>query len=217
MEKEIRQFQIENLMIEKREDGKPGKISGYAAVFNKRSEDLGWFVEMIASGAFKNALKKSDARALVNHDSNLILGRQSAGTLRLKEDAKGLFMEVDLPDTQYARDLALSIERRDIQEQSFGFTVKTDQWQQNDNEPDLRTLIEIDEIYDVSPVTFPAYPDTSVAKRSLEAHANGEDSNSDESQEDLTDDNPPDSSEDTAKRNDKTAQLLKRAEALENK
>jgi len=172
--KEIRCWDLKGVSLRvKREKDSEGNekpiISGYAAVFNSMSEDLGGFREKIKPGAFKNALKKSDCRALFNHDSNFPLGRQSAGTLTLKEDDKGLYMEVDPPDTQYARDLMVSIERGDVVEQSFGFTIKTDEWQEDrDNGKTTRTLIEVDELFDVSPVVFPAYPDTTVAKRSLD-------------------------------------------------
>ena len=168
MEKTERRFLPLNLKIEKREDG-PTKIVGYAAVFNSLSENLGGFREKIKPGAFKNALKISDTRALFNHDRNFVLGRQSAGTLKLKEDKTGLHIEIDPPDTSFARDLMVSIGRGDITQQSFGFTVKKDEWKDLDGEEPLRTLTEIAELFDVSPVTFPAYPDTNVAVRSLEA------------------------------------------------
>ena len=179
MGKERRFVNVQELRIAKKDSG-PATLSGYAAVFNSLSEDLGGFREKIDPGAFKGALKKSDCRALFNHDSNFVLGRQAAGTLRLKEDKTGLFMEVDLPDTQFARDLQVSVERGDITQQSFGFTVKKDSWEEDrDRKEVTRTLNEIEELFDVSPVTFPAYPDTTVAKRSLDEFRtvanNGED------------------------------------------
>lgn len=172
MKKETRVFKFDKLTVEKRSDGLGPMISGYAAVFNKQSEDMG-FIEKIQPGAFKKALKISDARALFNHDSNYVLGRQSNGTLRVKEDKKGLWMEVDPPNTQTIRDLVLEpIKRGDIKEQSFGFTISKDSWENLDgerkDEPIIRTIIEISELFDVSPVTFPAYPDTTVALRSME-------------------------------------------------
>jgi len=168
MEKEERRFLPLKLKIEKRED-EPTKIVGYAAVFNSLSENLGGFREKIKPGAFRNALKISDTRALFNHDRNFVLGRQSAGTLKLKEDKTGLHIEIDPPDTSFARDLMVSIGRGDITQQSFGFTVKKDEWKDLDGDEPLRTLTEVGELFDVSPVTFPAYPDTNVAVRSLEA------------------------------------------------
>ena len=154
----------------KRVEGEPTKIEGYAAIFNSLSDDLGFFREKIQRGAFTNALKTSDARALFNHDPNFILGRQSAGTLELKEDKKGLWMSATPPDTQQARDLMVSIERGDITQQSFAFTVQEDSWKQPEanGDPEIRTIIEVKEIFDVSPVVYPAYPDTDVAIRSKE-------------------------------------------------
>jgi len=167
IKKELRILKTAELRVKRNGDELP-KIEGYAAVFNKDSEDMG-FIERIAPGAFKNSLKTSDVRALFNHDSNIILGRSTAGTLELKEDKKGLFMSVTPPDTQLVRDMVLSpIERGDITQQSFGFTVQSDDWDYRDNEPSIRTITEIKELFDVSPVTFPAYPDTAVALRSLD-------------------------------------------------
>jgi HK97 family phage prohead protease len=171
--KETRVFQVEKLHIEERSDGLGPKITGYAAVFNKKSEDLGGFREKIKPGAFKQAIGKSDVRGLFNHDSNFVLGRQSNGTLTLKEDKNGLWMEIEPPDTQIIRDLVIApIKRGDIREQSFGFIVEEDSWDGLDDEKSskeiTRTILKVAELFDVSPVTFPAYPDTSVALRSME-------------------------------------------------
>ena len=169
--KEVRCWDIKGLTLRvtRKEDGALPKIEGYAALFNSNSEDMG-FVERIKAGAFKNALKISDARALFNHDPNYILGRQSNGTLVLKEDKKGLFMSVQPPDTQLVRDMVLSpIERGDITQQSFGFTIESDEWEGLDSDTPVRTITKVKELFDVSPVTYPAYQDTSVALRSLEA------------------------------------------------
>jgi HK97 family phage prohead protease len=156
-----------NLRVKRNEDGS-ATVGGHAAVFDRWSENLGGFVEKIAPGAFKAALKGADVRALKNHDANLILGRTSAGTLRLKEDKEGLYMEYDSPDVSYARDLLVSIERGDITGQSFGFTVTGQAWEDEDKDLAKRTITEIGELYDVGPVTFPAYPDTDVAVRALD-------------------------------------------------
>lgn len=165
--KERRFLKVQELRVNA--DGDKMTLTGYAAVFNSLSEDLGGFREKIDPGAFKSALANSDCRALFNHDSNFVLGRQSSKTLRLKEDKTGLLMECDLPDTQFARDLMVSVNRGDITQQSFGFTVKVDEWEEDRSTgKTTRTLKEINELFDVSPVTFPAYPDTTVAKRSLD-------------------------------------------------
>lgn len=144
------------------------KIVGYAAVFNSWSEDLGGFTERIEPGAFGPALKNSDVRALFNHDKNYVLGRQSAGTLRMNEDDKGLHIEISPPNTQWARDLMESIKRQDVNQQSFSFRVKTDEWSEDKDKKATRSIKEFDKIRDVSIVTFPAYRETSVAVRSLE-------------------------------------------------
>jgi len=153
--------------VKKDDDGESTTIEGHAAVFGKLSDDLGGFREKIAPGAFKQSLKDgADVRALINHDSNLVLGRTKSGTLRLKEKDEGLHYEVDTPDTQAARDLVALLDRGDIDQSSFGFRTIKDSWEETDD-GDIRTLEEV-ELFDVSPVTFPAYPDTDVAVRSHE-------------------------------------------------
>lgn len=150
----------------RRVGGKPPKLVGYAAVFDSLSDDLGGFREKIAPGTFKKTIKRSDVRALWNHDPNYVLGRRKVKTLKLKEDEHGLRMEVEPPDTQWANDLMVSIERGDVDQMSFGFITILDEWE-NKGKKTTRTLREV-ELIDVSPVTFPAYPDTTVALRSLE-------------------------------------------------
>lgn len=152
-------------------DGKP-MIRGYAAVFNQLSEDLGGFREQLSTGAFADALAGSDVRALVNHDPNLVLGRNKAGTLTMREDAAGLYVEVSPPDTQAARDLITSMQRGDINQMSFAFTVaKEDQaWTREGTGPWLRTIKKVSRLYDVSVVTYPAYQQTTAAARALAEH-----------------------------------------------
>lgn len=150
--------------VEQREDGKK-LIRGHAAVFNSET-DLGWFRERIAPGAFSESIGKDDVRALFNHDENFILGRNTAGTLTMREDERGLYVEIDPPDTQVGRDLVTSIERGDISQMSFGFQTIKDSWETEENAAkDLRTLEKV-KLWDVSPVTFPAYQETDVAVRS---------------------------------------------------
>lgn len=148
-----------------REDDKPPRLTGYAAVFDSLSEDLGGFRERIAKGAFA-AVLGDDVRSLWNHDPNFLLGRTASGTLRLAEDEVGLAIENDMPDTAFARDLGVLIDRGDVREMSFAFTVGDDVWTAEGDEV-TRTITRIDRLYDVSPVTFPAYPDTSVAARAF--------------------------------------------------
>jgi HK97 family phage prohead protease len=153
------------LKCEKR-DGGPPKISGYAAVFNSDSEDLG-FIEEIKPGAFKDTIARSDVRALFNHEPSLIFGRQGVN-LRLKEDKTGLYMETDPVATSTYRMVSENIEAGLINQQSFAFTVPEggDKW---NDDYSRRTIYKIDQIFDVSPVTYPAYSDTSVALRSRDA------------------------------------------------
>ena len=118
-------------------------------------------------GAFEATLAEDDIRALINHRDEYVLGRNRAGTLRLAEDDEGLSVRIEPPETSYARDLVASIERGDISGMSIGFRTITDEWNMEDGEP-VRTLKAV-RLYDVSPVTFPAYPATDVALRALTA------------------------------------------------
>lgn len=160
---------------ELRADGDGRKVRGYAAVFGSESEGLGWFVEEIAPGAFDNVLG-DDVRALVNHDDNKILARTKSETLTIGVDRRGLFYEFEAPDTSYANDLLVSIRRGDISQSSFGFQVEEDKWEDMEMVKDgkkwfkaKRTILKVARLYDVSPVTYPAYPDTSVALRKFDA------------------------------------------------
>jgi HK97 family phage prohead protease len=189
IEKETRSYPIDLRVT--REAAKPPRIVGHAAVFDQLSEDLGGFREKVVKGAFRKTLREADVRALLNHDSNYVLGRNTAGTLRVKEDKEGLAVDIDPPDTTWARDLLVSMERGDINQMSFGFRVVKEEWDDTDKANVVRTLSEV-ELFDVSPVTYPAYPQTSVSvKRHLEqlqsepvgghsdeAHEPGEDSHS---------------------------------------
>jgi len=146
-------------------DEEGNTLTGYAARFNVWSEDLGFFREKIQAGAFKKSIEENDIRALFNHDPNLILGRTKNKTLELWEDDKGLGFNLNLPDTTYATDLKESIKRKDITQNSFGFQTLQDEWSADGKK---RTLIEA-KLFDISPVTFPAYKQTSVKLRFLDA------------------------------------------------
>lgn len=163
MEKmERRNFPVAEL----RADAEARKIIGHAAVFN-READMGFFREMIEPGAFVDSIKEDDVRALFNHDPSVVLGRNRAGTLKLSEDERGLAVEIDPPDTQTARDLMTVINRGDVNQMSFAFITLNEEWRRGE-EPPLRILKRV-QLFDVSAVTFPAYPQTDVALRSLEA------------------------------------------------
>lgn len=137
------------------------KISGYAAVFDE-TVDLGPFTESIAPGAFEESLeRKDDVRALFNHDANFPLGRLQAGTLELEEDDRGLHMEIEPPDTTYARDLVESIRRGDVSQASFGFFIDSEEIVRKEGEKTHFRITKAS-LFDVSPVTFPAYDGTEV-------------------------------------------------------
>ena len=147
--------------------GEPA-IEGYASVFDSWSEELGGnspFREKVVKGAFEETIQIDDIRALFNHDPNYVLGRNKAGTLTLEEDEKGLKVRIVPPDTTWAKDLLVSIKRGDITQMSFGFTVILDRWSYEDN-IDVRELLKV-KLFDVSPVTFPAYSQTECGIRSM--------------------------------------------------
>lgn len=164
---ERRVFNLTSCEVREAADG-TAHFTGYAAVFGELSVNLGGFRERIAPGCFRNAVEEGqDVRFLINHDANLILGR-TPRTLALAEDETGLRVDCDLPDTSYARDLAVSMERGDITGMSFGFVTREDAWKVKDAETGLpiRELVEAD-LFDVSVVAYPAYPDTTAEIRSL--------------------------------------------------
>jgi len=143
-------------------------IVGYAAVFNTRAEIYRGMFEKIDPKAFDDVLDQ-DVRALFNHDSNIILGRTKAGTLKLSVDDKGLKYEITPPDTEQANGLMESIRRGDVSQSSFGFIIKEDKWEDHADGTFTRTILKVRTLKDISPVTFPAYEDTAVALRSKEA------------------------------------------------
>lgn len=147
-------------------------IEGQSSVFGQFSEDLGGWTEIIEQGFFDDVLA-GDTRALFNHNADYVLGRTTNQTLELSQDAKGLNDRIYPPDTQWARDLLISLRRGDITQQSFSFRLKRlangdgmdgDEWIV-EGDKIIRRLLKggCKELYDVSPVTFPAYPQTSVS------------------------------------------------------
>lgn len=156
------------------DEGSEPVIVGYAAVYDAESNDLGGFTEIIEPGFFDLALS-DDVRALWNHNSDIVLGRTVAKTLELSSDEHGLLTEIQPPDTQAGRDAITSIKRGDVDQMSFAFTVAADgdEWQRSENGRPLRILKRdgCAKLYDVSPVTYPAYEQTRVAARALD-HVN---------------------------------------------
>jgi HK97 family phage prohead protease len=150
------------------DQGEGAKLAGYAALFNKPTEIMPGFNERIAPGAFARALReKQDVRALVDHENSKVLGRTTAGTLELSENRKGLKTVILPPDTQVGRDIVTSVTRGDIDQMSFAFRAVKETWEDHKDGSSTRTLEDVD-LFDVSIVTFPAYPDTTVAVRSYE-------------------------------------------------
>lgn len=165
MNKEKRSF---HFTTREGNDAESRKMVGHAAVFGQPTDIGGYFTEQIERGAFSASITEDDVRALWNHNSDFVLGRNKAGTMKLTEDDDGLFVDIDLPDTTLARDLTISVERGDISQMSFAFQVLEEEWIAGENkENDLRKIKKV-RLYDVSPVTFPAYEGTDVAIRALD-------------------------------------------------
>jgi hypothetical protein len=190
-DREVRTYELDSIIVRAAGDDGQGKtLEGHAAVFGMKSEDLGGFREIIDAGSFTKAIKTDDVRALFNHDPNYILGRNKAKTLELEEDEKGLRFTIDMPDTSYARDLAVSVERKDVSQCSFAFRVDGkdgETWEVDgkevkameafeamwaDKKHDIVRHVVKARLYDVSPVTYPAYPQTDVKARALEFKEN---------------------------------------------
>lgn len=150
--------------------GRP-KLFGYALRFGS-IYDMGWFTEEISREALQNA-DMSDVRILQDHVSSLILGRTSAGTARVGVDNTGMWYEVDLPDSPNGENVRVAVERGDITQSSWGFRIRQDEtgrrigdkWEMRDGK-EHRIIFDVSEVFDASPVTYPANPDTTVAKRS---------------------------------------------------
>lgn len=138
------------------------QLIGHAAVFDKLSEELWGFREKISRGAFTRAIKeKQDVIALREHDPSLVLGRSSSGTLTLEEDEIGLRATIEPPDTELGRETVELVKRGDLRHMSFGFMVKKESFEERDDGTIVRTLEDVD-LFDVSVVGFPAYPQTDV-------------------------------------------------------
>src|SRR5664279_670242 len=123
-------------------DGEAKKIFGHGAVFNRNSQNLGGFVEQVAPGAFTKTIQEADVRALINHDTNILLGRNKSNTHTLVEDNTGLAYEIDPPDTTSARDWMVSMARGDLSQSSFSFRTIEVEWGLTADEFPLRTLRE---------------------------------------------------------------------------
>jgi HK97 family phage prohead protease len=162
---ERRAFPLTDIQIRAAsDDDRRLHFTGRAVVYDQLSEDLGGWQELIRPGAATRTLAANpDVRFLINHDPNLLLGRTRAGTVTLTEDSDGVLVESDMADVSYARDLAVSLEREDITQMSFGFWITSDGWSGS-----IHEVREFDfDGGDVSVVTYPAYTQTSAELRDL--------------------------------------------------
>lgn len=152
-----------------REDGEDRIIEGYFSVFNSEYKVWDDWTEVVRQGAFKNTLQKDDIRALVNHDTTLVLGRNTAGTLELNEDAHGLFGRIKVnPNDQDAMNLYARVQRGDVTQCSFGFDVLANETEKRDGT--TYTYLTDVKLYEVSCCTFPAYTATEIQARNAAAH-----------------------------------------------
>jgi HK97 family phage prohead protease len=160
--------------VEFRDDGDKLVFTGHAAVFDRLSEDLGGFRERVQRGAFRKVLdaKTLDVRFLFNHNPDLVLARSTVvggeGSVELREDPKGLRVYAELVPTSTAKDLRMLVKSGVVSQMSFGFRIHPDGkdvWQEEDGEL-IRTIVSFGELFDVSPVTYPAYPQTDASMRS---------------------------------------------------
>lgn len=173
---EKRLFNVES-RVEQTEEGKE-IVKGHASVYDSRSEFMG-FYEYIAPDTFTQELiDRSDVRALINHDANLVLARSKngQGTLKLFADERGLAFEYELPETSYGKDLGINLKNGNISQSSFAFTVSPngDNWSTDEDGNDVRTITKIDRLFDISQVTYAAYSqaesDLVVAQRGLQVY-----------------------------------------------
>lgn len=139
-------------------------IEGYFALYESETELWAGSYEIISKGAFENTIQKNDIRALWNHNTQYVLGRNKNGSLQLKADDKGLFASIKLPNTQYAEDLYSLVQRGDIDQASFGFNILDEELEEL-ADGGYRWRIKDIDLHEISVVTFPAYENTSVQAR----------------------------------------------------
>jgi hypothetical protein len=161
MEQEIRKLENEISIA----SGSTRNVEGYALLFNSLSTDLGGFVEKIDSNALDGVIEKSDVFATLDHNKEkgvLARSKFGKGTLQLTVDERGLKYNFEAPQTAVGDETIEMIKRGDITASSFAFTVAGDDWQLQPDGSYVRTILQIDRLYDVSPVFQPAYEQTSV-------------------------------------------------------
>ncbi|SFG10496.1 HK97 family phage prohead protease [Sporolactobacillus nakayamae] len=168
---ETRSITTEKMEIREAENGVK-QITGYAVKWSMKSERMGYwnrFREQFKKGAFASSLVEEDQRALWSHDTSKVLGRTKNDTLRLYEDDVGLRFELDLPATQLGSDAYETIKRGDVDGVSFGFMMQVEEWDESDPDNIVRTVSQA-KLIEISPVAFPAYPDSQVAARSKDPY-----------------------------------------------
>ena len=165
MDREVRQMRSIASKFETREENDEMIIEGYFAVFNSNYEIMPGMSESIAPGAFKNALA-GDIRALINHDTTLVLGRTAAKTLEVSEDERGLWGRIRInPKDSDAVNLYERVKRGDVSQCSIGFDIVAEETEFRDNGDIHWTIKEINPLYEVSCCTFPAYESTNIDAR----------------------------------------------------
>lgn len=163
-DREMRQMRTSASQFSTREDGEGLYIEGYFSIFNSNYEIWPGATESIAPGAFSNTLS-DDVRALINHDTTLVLGRNKAGTLELREDARGLWGKITInPNDSDAMNLYERVKRGDVDQCSFGFDIVNEETDFREDGSIHWTIREV-KLYEVSCCTFPAYEDTSISAR----------------------------------------------------
>ena len=169
MTREIRPYALDHMSLRSKTDGL--HFRGHAAVFDQRT----WigppkygFWEEVAGEAFDRAIREDDVRMLIDHDPSRVLARNTAGTLRLTKDKRGLVADADMADVTYARDLAVLLERGDVSQMSFAFVPRSEEWSTLKDGAEVRRLLDV-ELFDVSAVAYPAYEGTDAALRAVEA------------------------------------------------
>lgn len=173
--KEVRKIQVDKLEVRTLDGTDKRVVGGYVNKFNQQSSLMRdyWgdeFVEVMSDSAFNKTLETKSQKALWNHNTDLVLGSVSAGTLNLFTDGIGLRCEITLPNTTWGNDAYESIQRGDVEGMSFGFRCVEDMWSKTEYEGReiyKRTILEV-ELFEVSPCVFPAYPDSQINCRSLE-------------------------------------------------
>ena len=166
---ECRYFEPPAVVVETRNEKEVKMVRGTAVKFGQLSRNLGWFREKFDRTAFDNVME-DDVVALFNHNIDKVLARSISGTLRFWTDDEGLQYEFESPDNTAGRDLLVSLQRGDIRHSSFSFTIQDEKWEEDEEAGEIRTVLKVKRLYDVSPVVFPAYPQSvsEISKRSYD-------------------------------------------------